>query len=131
MRSCGDSASDTFVVEGPQIFACTTAAPNDHDVRPSPLTDPLDCGADLFGGSVALHFRRAHDDLHTGRTAAYHSYYIPNSRAVRARDDRHALRREGEPALPPRSQETVALQTHPRLLQRFAPQVRRRAPPCG
>ncbi len=80
-------AGDRFLVERPEIFHRSAAAPDDEDVDAANLGKLPDPRGDFGGGAFTLHARRADDDMRGGMSPAEHLEDIAQRGAVERRHD--------------------------------------------
>ena len=90
-----------LLVEGPQVFERSAAAPHDHQFRPLRAAEVLDAAADLLHRSFALHQRREDADMQPGKAARENLEHVGDGGAARRGDDADAPRkaRQGPLAL--------------------------------
>src|SRR5262249_19706481 len=95
-RAGEDRAGDDLLVEGPQVFERSAAAPDDHHVDAAEAgragVDAANRRGDLGRRAVALHADVVHADVHAGVAAADGLQDVADRRALDAGDDGDAPR---------------------------------------
>src|SRR5215475_13013176 len=82
-----DGASDTLVVEGPQILDRSTAAADDHDIEIGYLAQVAQGPNDLQRGTLPLDAYRCDHDAHVAEAPADDVQDVAQSSAAGRRDD--------------------------------------------
>ncbi len=114
----GDGSRDRFVVERPQIFDRPAPAPDDHDIDAGHPNDVPDAAGNVGRGALALHTRRANDEMGIRVAAAEYLDDVANRRAVERRDDADFAGQRRQRAFTRRIEESFGLQPSLQLIER-------------
>ena len=82
-----DRPRDDLLVERPEIFDRSTAAPDDHDVNRGYLPDRGNRGGNLERRTFSLDAGWTNDDVRVGVAAAQHVNDVADRRSIEGRDD--------------------------------------------
>src|SRR5258705_4671160 len=122
-RTRHDGPRDTLVVERPQVFLATTTSSDDHQVCARPARYPPERRSNFQRGSISLYFRLANNELHARIRLSHDRNDVTERRAIRAGDDRDALRESGDRSLPAFVQQSFFAKLRQRQLHRLSPET--------